>query len=92
MSVRDVFDLDCRGEGATAEAGDFLQGEELLVIGVGIIVETELSPEGVVDQFGSFDMTGSAVADVDDISADGLSAELRIETCDTVDSGGCNPG
>ena len=49
MPISDIFDLDGRREGATSEAGNFLQGEQSLVVGIGVIVEIQVSPEGVVD-------------------------------------------
>ena len=56
-------------------------------VGVGVVAVGDLQPplEGVLDRLRAFHVAGRAVADVDDVAADGPMAELGVERRDAHD-------
>ena len=87
MAVGDAVDLHDRGQRAAAEAGDLLDGEQPLGVGVLALRELQVPAEGLLDQLGPFDVAGRAVADVDDVPADRPVAELVVEGGNAGDRG-----
>ena len=92
MAVGDAVDLHDGGQRAAAEAGDFLDGEQ--AVGVGVAAGGDAQPplEGVLDQLRALHVAGRAVADVDDVLADRMMAKLRVERGDADDAGGRDLG
>ena len=87
VPVSDLVDLDGRGEGAAAQAGDFLDGEKLVGVGVLVVFEVELTADGVVNQRSAFDMTGGADTNADHVFPDGAVAKLTVKSGDAGDGG-----
>ena len=79
VAVGHVVDLDDRGQRAAAEAGDLLDREQSLGIGIVAAADAEVTFQGVLHQFRAFHMAGRAVADADDVLADRPVAELCVK-------------
>ena len=77
-AVGDAVDLDHRGQRAAAEAGHLLDREQPFG-SVSPPGDPEVPLQGVLDQLGALHVAGRAVADADDVLADRLVAELRVE-------------
>ena len=86
MAVGHVVDLDHRGQGATAQAGDLLDGEQALGIGIAAGPDAEMTLQGVLHQFRAFHVAGRAVADADDMLADRPVAKLCVKCGNARDS------
>ncbi len=79
--------LHHRGQGAAADAEDLFHRIE--AVGAGIVAPADLQvvAEGVVDPFGTLDVTSRAVANTDEILAYGAVSKLRIKRRDARDLG-----
>ena len=79
VAVGHVVDLDHRGQRAAAEAGDLLDREQALGIGIAAAGDAEVAFQGVLHQFRAFHVASRAVADADDVLADRPVAELCVK-------------
>ena len=84
-AVGDAVDLDHRGQRAAAQAGDLLDREQALGVGVVALGDAQVALQGVLDQLRALHVAGRAVADADDVLADRVVAELGVEGGDALD-------
>ncbi len=79
VADRLLLDPHHRGERAAAEAGDALDGEAPLGIGVRAFGNAQVAAQGVLDPFGAAHVAGRAVAHMDDVLAARLMPEHVVE-------------
>ena len=81
--------VDHHGGGQTAgtQAGDGLNGEQHIVGGVLFLAQAQFLPQGFQNRGGVADVTGGAVADLDDVLALGFKGEVFVEGGDGVGFG-----
>lgn len=77
--IGDAVDLHHGGQRAAAQAGHLLDREESLGVRVVARGDFQAALECVLDQLRAFDVTGCAVADIDDMAADRAMPELGIK-------------
>jgi hypothetical protein len=92
VTVGVLVQLDHGSQGATAEAGDTLDGELALRIGVFTGSDVELPAQGFFDAVGTGHVTSGTMADVDDVFPDGAMPELVVEGGNTPERGGSDLG
>ena len=79
MPVSHTVDLNDRSDGAAAKTSDLLHGEQEFWIRILTLFDVQFAAEGIVDQLGSFDMTGRSGTHTDEVFADRSVAELGIK-------------
>ena len=79
VAVGHIVDLDHRGQRAAAQAGDLLDREQPLGIGIVAAADAQVAFQGVLHQFRALHVAGRAVADADDVLADRPVAELCVK-------------
>ncbi len=79
VAVGHVVDLDDRGQRATAQAGDLLDGEQPVGIRIVAAADAEVTFQGVLHPFRAFHVASRAVANADDVLADRSMAELCVK-------------
>ena len=91
MAVGDLVDLDHRCQRAAAQAGDFLDGEQPVGVGVFTVGKPQVKLQGVLDQPRAFHVAGGAVANADDVCPHRPVPKLGVESRYAGDRGGRDP-
>ena len=79
-AIRQIVDLNHRGQRTAAQARNGLQGEHAPRIRILAVGQVQFLGDGVPHEFRAFDVASGADADLDQVAADGPVAKLRVET------------
>src|SRR5262249_36007072 len=92
VAVDRVVDLDDGRQRAAAEAGDLVDGDFALGVGVLVVRDAAAQADAVDDQLRALHVAGRTDADIDRVAAGRLVAELGVEGRDARDARGRDLG
>src|SRR5204863_4752349 len=86
IAVDRVVDLDHGRQRAAPEAGDLVDGDLALGVGILVVRDAAVQADAVNDEIRALHVARGADADIDRMAARGLVAKLRIERRDAGDA------